>query len=239
MEHINIVLDLLYPKRCPLCGSIRPYGEMAACRECIGELKQVVSPRCMRCGKTIEDETEEYCRDCRTVPKSFKRGFPAFFYEGAIKTSLYDFKYKNQRDYAEFYRDSILRIYGREIRELEFDGIVPVPVHPRKRKKRGYNQAELLAKELGKHLEVPVYPRYLERCVDTDPQKELNDKERMENLKNAFKIRQNEIKLEKILLVDDIYTSGSTIEACTRILLSAGTKAVYYTSVAIGRGYSM
>ena len=235
---INILLNLLYPQRCPLCHRIRPYGEMAACRDCVGKLKPVAAPGCMKCGKTIENELEEYCRDCRTIPKSFKRGFPAFLYEGAIKSSLYEFKYKNQRNYAEFYADSILGIYGREIKKAGVDGIIPVPVHPRKRKKRGYNQAELLAKDLGKRLGIRVYSHYLERCENTSPQKELNDKERLKNLKNAFKIRQNEIKLEKVLLVDDIYTSGATIEACTRVLLPAGTHTVYYTSVAIGRGYS-
>ena len=115
---------------------------------------------------------------------------------------------------------------------------MPVPVHPHKRKVRGYNQAQLLAEELSKKIGVPVYKDYLVRIVDTSPQKELNDKARLGNLKNAFKLNENAIKLKKVLLVDDIYTSGATIEACTKVLLSAGTKEVFYTSVAIGKGYS-
>lgn len=238
MAGISIILDLLYPERCPLCNQIRPYGESAVCGTCIKELKWVTAPGCMKCGKTVENESEEYCRDCRTLPKSFKRGFPAFFYEGSIKTSLYDFKYKNQRNYAGFYSDSICRSYEGTIKRLGIDGIVPVPVHPHKKKKRGYNQAELLAGHLGRRLAIPVYPHYLIRCVDTGPQKELDDKARMKNLKNAFKIGQNKIKLKKVLLVDDIYTSGATAEACTEILLLAGVEEVYCTTVAIGRGYS-
>ena len=81
-------------------------------------------------------------------------------------------------------------------------------------------------------------PEVMVRDKNTVAQKELNDKARMKNLKNAFKIGRNKIELKKVLLVDDIYTSGATIEACTRILLSANAEKVYYTSVAIGKGYS-
>ena len=196
------------------------------------------APYCMKCGKTLDTEEEEYCGDCRILPKSFKRGFPVFFYEGAVKFPLYNFKYKNQRDLAVFFADCISRYYKKEIDRLGIDGIVPVPLHTNKKRKRGYNQAELLAEQLGKKFGKEVYPHYLVRNIDTSPQKELNDKARMKNLKNAFKIGQNTINLKKVLLVDDIYTSGATIEACTRVLLSAGAEEVYYTSVAVGRGYS-
>ena len=234
----NIILDLLYPKRCPLCGEIRPYLGTHACEGCLGKLKKVEPPYCMKCGKTLEDKEEEYCRDCEAIPKNYTRGFPVFFYKEPLKSALYDFKYKNQRDYAAFFAECMYRYYGSRIKEIGIDGIVPVPVHPRKKRSRGYNQAEILAKEFGKKMKLPVYTDYLIREVDTDPQKELNDKARMKNLKNAFKIGRNKIELKKVLLVDDIYTSGATIEACTRILLSANAEQVFYTSVAIGKGYS-
>ena len=192
----------------------------------------------MKCGKTIENEEQEYCKDCETIPKSYSRGYPVFFYEGGVKNALYAFKYKNQRGYASFFAEAMISSYYEKFCKLKLDGIVPVPVHHNKKRARGYNQAEVLAKELSKQIKVPMYPHYLERCVDTNPQKELTDKERMKNLKNAFKIGKNGIKLEKVLVVDDIYTSGATIEACTRVLQEAGATEVYYTSVAIGKGYS-
>ncbi len=234
----SVVLDLLYPKHCPLCGSLLSFGGENVCKDCIKKQKRIVPPYCMKCGKTIEEEEEEYCGDCRVVKKSFQQGFPVFFYTEGIKNALYDFKYKNQRSYAAFFADCIVEQYGTRIRELDIDGFVPVPLHSHKKRTRGYNQAEVLAKALGERLQTPVYPHYLVRQVDTSPQKELNDKTRMKNLKNAFKIGQNKIKLKKVLLVDDIYTSGATIEACTKVLLQADTQEVYYTSVAIGRGYS-
>lgn len=208
------------------------------CPECEKALEWVEDPVCLKCGKGVEHEEDEYCEDCLCLPKSYRQGFPAFLYSGNLKTSLYDFKYKNQRSYAQFYSQSICRRHGTQLRRLGISGIVPVPVHPHKRRIRGYNQAEILAQQLGKDLGVEVYPDYLERSVDTSPQKELNDKARMKNLKNAFKIGKNTIKLKRVLVVDDIYTSGATIEACTKVLIADGTEEVYYTSVAIGRGFS-
>ncbi len=235
---IKKFMDLIYPRRCPLCDTVMEFDGPQVCQLCLKKQVRIVPPYCMKCGKTIEDITEEYCGDCTVLPKSYDRGFPAFAYVGAIKDAIYAFKYKNQRNYSSFFSSCILEQYGQQFRELQLDGLVPVPVHKDKRKQRGYNQAEVLAEDLGRQLQVPVYPAYLLRVVNTSPQKELNDKTRLKNLKSAFKIGENKIKLKKVLLVDDIYTSGATVEACTRVLLEAGAEHVYYTSVAIGKGYS-
>lgn len=192
----------------------------------------------MRCGKTVSSEDEEYCNDCRTILKSYERGYPVFVYQDPLKKALYDFKYHNQREYAVFFAKCMYFCYKKEWERLGIDGIVPVPVHRRKKRTRGYNQAYLLAKELSKCLNVQCHASYLVRTSYTNPQKELNDKERVNNLKNAFKIGQNRIKLKRVLLVDDIYTSGATVDCCTKVLKSAGVEKVWYTSVAIGQGYS-
>ncbi len=231
-------MDLLYPKKCPLCDKTLMFLEGEVCDVCEKNQPKVVAPFCMKCGKTVEDAEQEYCADCVAIPKSFEKGYPAFDYRDGIKDAIYAFKYKNQRYYAKYFSKSILQLYKKELQELNLDGIVPVPVHKHKKRQRGYNQAEVLADYLAKELHLPVYPTYLLRVENTNPQKELNDKVRIKNLKNAFKIGENEIELKKVLLVDDIYTSGATIEACTRILLEAGVQKVYYTSVAIGKGYS-
>lgn len=234
----KVILDLLYPQHCPLCDEVLAFDGMQVCDSCLSVQVYVKPPYCMKCGKTIEDITEEYCGDCRQLPKSFERGFPVFAYDGGIKDALYAFKYKNQRSYGDFFADCMYKKYGEEFNSLQLDGVIPVPIHRKKRKIRGYNQAEMLARPLAKYLELPVYPAYILRVVNTNPQKELNDKIRMKNLNNAFKIGENTIKLKKVLLVDDIYTSGATIEACARVLMDAGVEKVYYTSVAIGKGYS-
>lgn len=233
----DMILDIFYPRHCPLCGEIQAYQKEVVCMDCLNKLKRVQAPRCFRCGKTVDDEEAEFCQDCIQIPKSFIRGYPVFDYYGDIKNAIYDFKYKNQRSYAPFFADCMYYAYQSIWETDSFDGIIPVPIHKKKKKTRGYNQAELLAKELGKRLSLPVYPDYLIRWISTNPQKELSDKARVKNLKNAFKLGVNTIKLNKILLVDDIYTTGATIEACTQVLLAAGVQEVYYTSIAIGQGF--
>lgn len=234
----NWVLDFLYPRRCPICGEIQNYGDVQICKSCMSGLKRVEPPFCMRCGKTVWSDEQEYCEDCKRFPKYYEKGYPVFIYQEPLKKALYDFKYHNQREYALFFAKCMYYRFHEEWEKLSFDGIVPVPLHKNKLRRRGYNQAALLAKQLSKQLAVPFYTDYLVRKEDTGPQKELNDRQRMKNLKKAFKIGKNKIKLKRILLVDDIYTSGATIASCTEVLQSAGVEQVWYASVAIGQGYS-
>ena len=231
------ITDLMFPRKCPLCGETRLFGESGVCEKCEKSLPWIKAPVCLKCGKTIDDPALECCVDCIKIPKSFERCYAAFSYEGTIKESLYDFKYKNQREYAVFYCDSIVKKYGDELKKLHIDGVIPVPVHRHKKRVRGYNQAKLLAKELSAAINAPLYADYLQRYEDTEPQKELDDRERMKNLKNAFKIAENVVKLDTVLLVDDIYTSGATMEACTSVLMSVGINKVFGVCAAIGRGY--
>ena len=114
--------------------------------------------------------------------------------------------------------------------------MIPIPIHKRKLEKRGYNQAELLADALGKKLDIPVERELLARVVNTEPQKSLDPEHREQNLKKAFQCTEKSVSYKKVLLVDDIYTTGATIEACTKSLHAAGIPDVYYTSVAIGTG---
>lgn len=238
MNFIPIV-DLLYPRRCPVCQNIvkkNPKNPLI-CPECEKKLPYVPEPRCMKCGKPIEQEEQEYCSDCKRIPKHFEQGFPLFQYVSPIKEGVTAFKYHNRREYADFYSEEIWKRFGTEFLSLQLDGILPVPIHRNKRRHRGYNQAELLAEHLSAKLQVPCYKKHLVRRLDTLPQKELNDKERLNNLKKAFFFKGNDVKLKKVLLVDDIYTSGATIEACTEALFQGGIETVYYTSICIGKGF--
>ncbi len=117
---------------------------------------------------------------------------------------------------------------------LGCDALVPVPINKKKYSTRGYNQAELIAKRLGKHLEMPVITDFLVRTSDTDPQKELNDTEREKNMLGSIKLGKAHPEIKSVILVDDIYTTGATIECCTKACRRAGVERVYFTSVAIG-----
>lgn len=197
----------------------------------------IKQPICYRCGKQIDDDIKEFCYDCQQKKFFFTRGVAAFAYTNEMKNSMYMFKYNNRREYAEFYAKSIVREFGNIIDTWNADALVPVPLFKGKERKRGYNQAKVLADSLSNLLNIPVDGKILERTVNTSPQKALNDKERKNNLKNAFQIRKNGLEYSKIVLVDDIYTTGTTIDECARVLLQAGISQVYFITACIGKGF--
>lgn len=178
----------------------------------------------------------EYCFDCTKANHRYSRGYPAFEYNESIKESIFRFKYGNRREYAKFYGKAIMKRYGSMLKMEKFDVIIPVPLSRKRLQKRGFNQAELIANEIGRYLNIPVDTKSLRKKKDTRQQKLLNNNQRHENLKNAFKIYNNGVKLKKILLIDDIYTTGSTVNACSTKLMEKGALEVSYVSVAIGRG---
>ena len=162
-----------------------------------------------------------------------------------MKQSIYRFKDGGRREYAEFYAKESARLYGDWIKRKDIQAIIPIPIHRHKRYKRGYNQAEVYAKELGKQCGLPVDSKTLIRVVDTLPQKTLSDRERKNNLKKALKIDYGEIetiahfKAAKFFnkVVDDIYTTGSTVDAAAAVLREAGVEKIYILSITIGNGY--
>ena len=125
--------------------------------------------------------------------------------------------------------------YGSEILKLKVDVLLPIPVHKKRLRQRGYNQSALFTKEVAKELNIGYVEDVLVRNKNTKAQKELSPEQRLANLSAAFACAKEAGKYGKVLLVDDIYTTGSTIEACTRLLKEAGVKEVYYVSVAIGK----
>lgn len=225
---------MLFPSRCPICDKVRPIGSAKICNYCEKTLSTVTTPFCMKCGKALEDETREYCRDCSTVNHEYNQGRAVFLYP-CIRKSVYRLKYKNRKEYAEYLGWKMAQVCGKTIKEWNPDALVPVPLHEKRMQKRGYNQAELLAKELSKYIHVPVNTTLVKRERNTKPQKALNVVERQNNLKNAFKIEQNNVKLKTIVIIDDIYTTGSTIDAIAKELKAIGVQRVYYVALAIGR----
>ena len=189
------------------------------------------------CGKQLDDDTLEVCGDCGSRRHEFIRGVAAFSYTKEIKQSMYRFKYEGQQEYAYFYADMLYRLRGRAIAGWKPDVLVPVPLHRKRYRKRGYNQAELIARRLGALLDVPVDEQLIERTKNTLPQKALGDKERAKNIKNAFHVTPNIVKYNRILLVDDIYTTGATLDACAQALNEVRRVEVYFASVCVGRGF--
>ena len=154
-----------------------------------------------------------------------------------MKRSMYRFKYANKREYADFFAKEAERMHGDWIKRRGIEVILPVPMYDRKKKLRGYNQAEVFADRLGRELGIPVDSKLVKRIKNTVPQKELSEKQRKDNVKGAFQVRTNIVKYRKVLLVDDIYTTGTTIDAMSECMLAGGADEVYFLSICIGEGH--
>ena len=228
------VISLFFPRRCPVCGDVvHPFGQFI-CPECVKKLSPVKQPVCHRCGKEIVSAAAEYCPDCMRRKRTFERNFALLNYDDTARRSMAAVKYKGRREYLAFYSQAVCLRYGRIIRRAAPDVIVPVPVHPSRERQRGFNQAELLGDHIGKQLGIPVCPDGLRRVKKTLPQKELNQEERLKNLQQAFVPGNLPEGTRTVLLVDDIYTTGSTMEACAQALKVMGAEKIYGVTLCIG-----
>ena len=155
--------------------------------------------------------------------------------------SIARFKYKGRREYASFYADELIRLAGSYLRYSAPEIFVPVPLHPRRMAVRGYNQAEVIAVELEKRTGIPCIS-LLKRIRNTLPQKELSSRDRGKNVGSAFALseknrRRVPVLPRTVMLVDDIYTTGCTLEGCAKILKKAGVERVLFLTLCIGKGW--
>lgn len=227
--------ELLFPRRCPVCGDVvMPQGRLI-CPGCLRKLSFVAQPCCMKCGKEIGSREQEYCQDCIRHKRSFEFGFALLNYNQAAAASMAAVKYHNRREYLDFYAGAAALRFSGKIKASGAQVIAPVPVHPSRLRERGFNQAWELAKRLSEETGLPA-EELLVRVKKTDPQKDLGPAARLKNLEHAFQAAEGAGKWERVLLADDIYTTGSTAESCARALLRAGVKKVYFFAVCIGQG---
>ena len=234
MKVIDAILDFLFPPTCAFCDSVLPWGQKYICKKCRPKLVYIKEPYCMKCGKELSGE-EEYCSDCRSRNHLFIQGSAVFDY-GSISDSIFRFKNKGRAEYAAFYARELYRTKKDWLRAIKPDALVPVPVHPSKLRKRGYNQSELISKELSKLSGIPTNTTLIRRQKNTIPLKDLSLRARQNNLKKAFKVGVNDVKLKTIVIIDDIYTTGSTIDEISRAVLELCNVNVYFLTVTIGRG---
>lgn len=229
------IWDFLFPRRCVVCDdAVFPWGKLI-CFSCKDKLKKVIDPFCMCCGKKISSLEIELCFDCKNKKHEFVRGRALYEYD-SVKESIFRFKYQKRAEYAQFFAEEVVNFLGEEMRGWKADALVPVPLHKSRLRKRGYNQAELMANLISEKINIPVKTSLIIRCKKTLPQKKLDHLERQNNLKKAFKLVENDVKLRTIIIIDDIYTTGSTIDAMTKVFCTDSSKKVYFISLAVGEG---
>ena len=226
--------SLLYPAACAGCEAVVPEGEYL-CARCAGGAPRLKPPFCATCSEAFPGAlTQSFtCANCSHRRLYFECAVAAFRSRGVVRKLLHEFKYGQQRHLkyplaawlAEALDDPRLR-------DRRFDAIVPVPLHPARERQRGFNQARLLAQLLTDEAAVPLRD-VLERVRYTTTQTAHDRAERMRNLQDAFRLRKNaDVRGWRVLLIDDVLTTGSTLSECARVLKTGGAISVYAATAA-------
>ena len=238
--------SLLFPQRCPLCDGALPFAprlnaplpqpfgpDVWVHPACHKQLKWVRDPACLRCGRPVDSDGTVFCRDCLRRTFHFESNTALWVYDGMTRGSVSRFKYHGRQQYAVYYARALWTAHAEKIRSMEAQAILPVPIHRDRLRKRGYNQAALIAWELEKLSGIPCREDILIRSKHTGAQKELGPAERLKNMENAFRIRKKPEGIHTVIIVDDIFTTGSTLEAMSRVLLGAGVRRIFCFTLCI------
>ena len=220
----RLAVDLLYPPRCAACGR----GGAFLCDDCLVALPRAEGERCESCWRALAGG---FCRSCQAQPPGFAGLRSAFRYEGDVRRLVQAFKYGGETVLAEPLAAAMVALLVRE--GLTADLIVPVPLTGARQRERGFNQAALLAQRIGSALDLPVVEA-LERWRSAPSQAgSTSAEERRRNVAGAFRLRgKAPVSGQAVLLVDDVATTGATLDVCARVLLDAGAGSVVAATLA-------
>ena len=224
-------LNLLYPPRCPFCDRIPARGQIV-CSLCAEKLPYIEEPVCRRCGRPVLPG-DDLCDDCRETDRRFEAGEGLFMYDDLTRPALYALKYRGRADIGRALGALLYERKKERIREWQCDLAVPVPVHPGRLKARGYNQAAVIAGETARLAGLPTEPDAVRRRTETAALKEMSRTERYRAMADAF-VPGKKVEDRRILLIDDIFTSGATCDAVSDALKEGGASSVHVLAVCIG-----
>ncbi|HPD60666.1 MAG TPA: ComF family protein [Thermodesulfobacteriota bacterium] len=222
---ISLALNFLFPPICLLCGSKDTYhARCLICKDCLNSISFISHPVCVRCGKPFLTEVirDHVCGSCLTQEPHFNLVRALGRYEGALATIIHNLKYRQKFSMVNLL-NFLLDMHNHEITFSSYDLLIPVPLHRSRLRQRGFNQTVILGNILKKKYHLPVHTNILKRISHTLPQVTLPVKARKINIRNAFKVKKpRSVKGKTILLLDDVYTTGATINECARILKKSG-----------------
>lgn len=223
-------LEFLFPPVCLLCDSKELYqAGCFICKGCFNSISFISHPVCVRCGKPFLTETtrDHVCGSCLTQEPSFNLVRALGKYEGALKNIIQNFKYKQKFSMVNLFNLLLDHRHNQAITFSSYDLLIPVPLHKSRLRQRGFNQTVILGNILKKKYHLPLRANILQRTTHTPPQVTLPVKERKANMRNVFKVNEpGSVEGKTILLLDDVYTTGATMNECARILKKSGASRV-------------
>lgn len=229
----DALLSLLYPPRCAVCRTLG--SPVPLCAACVAAIVPVAEPQCPRCGHALEPD--RVCNDCHRHPPAFDCARALGAYQGVLREAVHRFKYGHCPALAEPLGALLAahaRAHAHALHRLAFDGIIPVPMHAARKRTRGYNQSERLARVVARELGLPL-DTVLTRARATRPQVGLSGTRRRGNLQGAFRVsRPQDTVGRTFLLIDDVTTTGTSLSECAAMLKLAGAHGVYALALASG-----
>lgn len=223
---MNRLAYALLPRRCAYCGRVTP-ADQPVCGDCLAALPRVPLPACPLCGR----ETARCC--CRSAARYYDGLAAPFYYEGVVRSGLHRFKFRKAQRNAAPYAQAMAETVRNRFSGLEFDWVVPVPMTQKAKRTRGYDQARLLAEQLAQMLELPCVPALI-KCYETEKQHGLNALLRKGNLAGVFDVPDGAaVAGRRVLLVDDISTSGETLNECAKMLWLNDAASVHCVALAV------
>ncbi|ADL08341.1 ComF family protein [Thermosediminibacter oceani] len=230
----GFLLDALFPESpfCAVCGSRLPQGERLLCGSCRDRMEPISQPFCLKCGRPLYCENA-VCADCSDKNRYFVGARAWGVYRGVLKQVIHLYKYRGERRLSYLLGLKMLEALERQ-NWPSFDYLAPVPLHPKRERERGFNQSLLLADVISSKTGIPVF-KGLIRARPTEHQTFLEKSSRETNVAGAFAVKDGSaIKEKTLLLIDDVYTTGSTADECSKALLQAGASGVYVLTAARG-----
>ena len=223
---LSILLDALYPKRCPFCGTLT--GSKEPCEACLQQLKPIEDPRCHLCGCKADE-----C-SCEPPRPNYNAVFAPYYYESVVRKGIYRLKFRGAKSAAACFARYMSSCYESLLAPLELDSVTAVPLSKKSYRQRGYNQAEELARELCQIIALPYEKNILIKVKDNPPQHRVKRSERVKNVYGAYMLSPDaNVAGKNILLIDDVKTTGATLSECAKILKIAGAKSVFCLTFAV------
>lgn len=234
LAKLNALAALVYPPACVICAATVESNEYL-CDACDDKIIRIVPPFCARCSEPFDGaiDHEFRCANCEHREIYFEAAVAAYRSRGIVRKILLDFKYGKQIHLRHLVGQWLCAATkDARLRAQTFDIIVPVPLHPARERQRGFNQAQLLVEILSAHMSI-LQTSILQRVRFTTTQTAFDRAERMENLRNAFRLRRGaNVQGLRVLLVDDVLTTGSTLNECARVLKNAGALSIFAATAA-------
>jgi ComF family protein len=219
----------LLPPQCHCCDKFLEEGQQGICSGCLSEIHWIEPPLCSVCGTPFvsREVVNHTCGACLSKRKYFTMARALGSYDGSVQEAIHRWKYEGRTSFSPFFGKWMAEGLCRYWAPKFFDLLIPVPLHPHRLRERGFNQALLLAKELSHRTGIPYRKRILQKRKPTLPQVSLSGVEREKGVRGSFRVVGREgLEGKSILLVDDVYTTGATVNECSKVLLAGGAKRV-------------